>query len=84
MEGHTRKMFDTITANSIEDIRKDDVILDIGCGSGRFIDVIRMRCDNPIIGIDFSNSVEIAYTNFLKDKNLSIQHHYDMLLLNFD
>ena len=72
MEGHTRKMFNTITANSIEHIKKDDVILDIGCGSGRFIDVIRMRCDNPIIGIDFSNSVEIAYTNFLKDKNICI------------
>ena len=68
MEGHTRKMFDTITANNIDFIKKDDVILDIGCGSGRFIDVIRMRCDNPIIGIDYSNSVEIAYTNFLTDK----------------
>ena len=64
MEGHTRKMFDTITANSIEHVKKDDVILDIGCGSGRFIDVIRMKCDNPIIGIDYSNSVEIAYNNF--------------------
>ena len=72
MEGHTRKMFDTITANSIEHIKKDDVILDIGCGSGRFIDVIRMRCDNPIIGIDYSNSVEIAYTNFLTDKKICI------------
>ena len=72
MEGHTRKMFDSITANSIKYVEKDDVILDIGCGSGRFIDVIRMRCDNPIIGIDYSNSVDIAYTNFISDDKICI------------
>ena len=31
-----------------------------------------MKCDNPIIGIDYSNSVEIAYTNFLTDKKICI------------
>ena len=72
MEGHTRKMFDTITANSIEHVKKDDVILDIGCGAGRFIDVVRMKCDNPIIGIDYSNSVEIAYNNFISDQKICI------------
>ena len=72
MEGHTRKMFDTITANSIKHVKKDDVILDIGCGAGRFIDVVRMKCDNPIIGIDYSNSVEIAYNNFILDEKICI------------
>ena len=72
MEGHTCKMFDTITANRIEQIKNNDVILDIGCGAGRFIDVIRLRCDNPIIGIDYSNSVEIAHTNFISDKKICI------------
>ena len=68
MEGHIRKIFNTITANSIKDIKKDDLNLDIGCGAGRFIDVIRLRCDNPIIGIDYSNSVKIEYTNFISNK----------------
>ena len=72
MQGHTSKMFNTITDNIITSIRKDDLIIDIGCGSGRFIDVIKMKHNNRIIGIDYSNSVETAHKNFKYDANVCI------------
>lgn len=72
MEGHTRNMFNKITDHFQEKIQNSDVVLDIGCGSGRFIDLIRSMNDVRIIGIDFSNSVEVAFSNFKNYSNICI------------
>jgi len=72
MQGHSSRMFNIITGNIMIDMNEDDLIIDIGCGSGRFIDVIKMKHNNRIIGIDYSNAVETAHNNFKYDANVCI------------
>ncbi len=50
--------------------RKNDVILEIGCGTGRFTTEIAKKC-KKIIGIDFSEKmVELARKKSKKLKNV--------------
>ena len=72
MEGHTTRMFDRITNNFSKHLKSTDIILDIGCGSGRFIDLLQSRCSSRIIGIDYSNAVQVAYDNFRDNPNICI------------
>lgn len=70
MEGHTLKMWERITG--IKEINlKDKLIIDFGCGSGRFIDVTRSK-EASVIGMDISDAVEAAGKIFQKDPNVLI------------
>tara|TARA_S200000501_G_C20869888_1_gene763749 strand:- start:6753 stop:7721 length:969 start_codon:yes stop_codon:yes gene_type:complete len=72
MQGHTSNMFNKITNNYFKNLYGSNLLLDIGCGSGRFIDLFRSMKDIKIIGIDYSNSVQMAYLNFKNDPNVCI------------
>ncbi len=71
MAGHTRNMFNSI-AMQPENAFRSGMILDVGCGPGRFIDVIRSYGDAKVIGVDYSSAVEVAAENFKDDKNVLI------------
>jgi len=72
MEGHTRKMWERITGINGNVSKLDNaIVVDIGCGPGRFIDVARAK-GARVIGIDYSDAVEVAETNFKKDPNVCI------------
>lgn len=58
MEGHTSSMFKRITNLQESDIR-DNLSIDFGCGSGRFLDIISSK-GGRVIGIDLSDAVEAA------------------------
>ncbi len=70
MKGHTSRMFERIIGSEIDDM-EGKLILDVGCGSGRFIDMVR-RKKGRAIGIDYSAAVEAARANFPMDKNVLI------------
>ncbi len=72
MQGHTSDMFNKITNNHFKNLHGPNLLLDIGCGSGRFIDLLRPMKNIKIIGIDYSNSVQMAYLNFINDSNICI------------
>ncbi len=59
---HTANTFFTKTGWSLEDFSENDLILDVGCGAGRFIEVIA-ETGATIIGVDVSQAVEAAYDN---------------------
>jgi len=72
MEGHTRKMWEKITGQyapgrSLE----GQLVVDMGCGPGRFVDVARSK-GARVIGVDFSAAVEAAQKNFVDDPNVCI------------
>lgn len=69
MEGHTTKMWEKITGIDTE--LSGQVVLDIGCGPGRFIDVAQ-RKGAKVIGIDYSEAVEVAKKNFKSNENVCI------------
>ena len=69
MEGHTRMMWESITG--VTTIPKNQVVLDIGCGPGRFVDVARQK-GAKVIGIDYSLAVEAAAKNFQNDPDVCI------------
>lgn len=64
MEGHTKKMWEIIT--QFGGTLDNCLILDMGCGSGRFIEIARMY-GATVIGIDYSSAVEVAMENFKDD-----------------
>jgi SAM-dependent methyltransferase len=70
MEGHTTRMWETITDVAEEKIR-DKTIVEFGCGSGRFLDVVRSK-GGIAVGIDISQAVEAARRNFANDPNVLI------------
>jgi SAM-dependent methyltransferase len=70
MRGHTRRMFEKIWGFSDLDF-ESKIFLDVGCGAGRFIDIVRMN-KGRIIGIDYSSAVEVAAKNFQFDENVLI------------
>jgi len=72
MEGHTLNMWQRITGiNLSKGNLKNSVITEIGCGPGRFIEVVA-SAGAKVIGIDLSSAVEIAEQNFKKNKNICI------------
>lgn len=70
MAGHTEKMFDAITGFTPE-LLKDKLVVEFGCGPGRFLDVVRRR-GGIAVGIDMSMAVEPARENFKGDANVLI------------
>jgi ubiquinone/menaquinone biosynthesis C-methylase UbiE/uncharacterized protein YbaR (Trm112 family) len=73
MEGYTRNMFEKITELSNSKI-KGKIVLDIGCGAGRFIDIVLDKGGIPV-AIDNSNAIDTAKKNFANysDEILFIQ-----------
>ena len=72
MEGHTKRMWERITGIHNNDICLfNQIIVDIGCGSGRFIDVARSK-GARVIGVDYSNAVEVAEDNFKYNPDVCI------------
>lgn len=72
MEGHTRRMWERITGKHINTLNLDKLlILDIGCGAGRFVDIAESKGAN-VIGIDYSDAVEAAAKNFKNNTRVCI------------
>jgi SAM-dependent methyltransferase len=70
MEGYTKNMWAKITGFSEAKI-DGKVVLDIGCGPGRFIDIARSR-NAIVVGVDYSMAVEAARQNFVDDEGVLI------------
>jgi SAM-dependent methyltransferase len=70
MEGYTRRMWEAITGMT-GPAAADQVVLDIGCGPGRFVDVARAK-GARVIGIDYSGAVEPAARGFANDEGVCI------------
>ena len=70
MEGHTTRMWETITGASDDDVR-GKTIVEFGCGPGRFLDVVR-RKGGRAVGIDLSLAVEAARENFRDDPDVLV------------
>lgn len=71
MEGHTRTMWERIVAAHDRKLDVQGVVVDVGCGPGRFIDVARTK-GAKVIGIDYSAAVEVAQANFAHDPSVCI------------
>ena len=71
MAGHTRSMFERIVMQQ-PDAFNDGLIVDVGCGSGRFIDVVRRKGTSKVIGVDFSTAADVAAEIFKDDDNVLI------------
>jgi len=70
MEGHTLRMWERITAVATKDLRSA-LVADFGCGSGRFIEIVKMK-NARVIGLDLSDAVEIARRNFAGDDKVLV------------
>jgi ubiquinone/menaquinone biosynthesis C-methylase UbiE len=62
MEGHTTRMFQTITQFSA-DILRGKTVLDMGCGPGRFSDVAASM-GASVVALDYSTAIDAAKANF--------------------
>ncbi len=72
MAGWTRTMWEKITGdNDRQQDLSGKVLLDIGCGPGRFVDVARDK-GARMIGLDYSSAVEAAEVNFKDDPEVCI------------
>jgi SAM-dependent methyltransferase len=71
MAGHTASMFQRIVAQPADRLR-EGVVLDVGCGAGRFIDVLRSQGNARVIGVDYSAAANVAAENFRSDRNVLI------------
>jgi SAM-dependent methyltransferase len=70
MAGHTTRMWERITGASVDDVA-GRTIVDFGCGPGRFLDVVR-RKGGVAVGVDLSDAVDAARTNFADDPDVLI------------
>jgi SAM-dependent methyltransferase len=70
MQGHTLNMFERIVGHK-ESNYAGQVIRDVGCGSGRFVDVVRGK-GGRVIAIDYSAAAEVAYHNFEFDDQVMV------------
>ncbi len=73
MEGYTSKMFSQITEWDKENL-SEKIVLDMGCGSGRFADVV-LSNGGYVIAVDNSSAIEAAKDNLKEnlDKALFVQ-----------
>jgi ubiquinone/menaquinone biosynthesis C-methylase UbiE/uncharacterized protein YbaR (Trm112 family) len=72
MSGHTLRMFERINERTANEIKlSNEIYCDIGCGSGRFIDLLA-NGQASIIGVDSSDSVEAAALKFLGNARVLI------------
>src|SRR3954452_10615301 len=70
MAGHTTRMWERITGITDDGVR-GRMIVDFGCGPGRFLDVVR-RKGAIAVGIDLSAAVDAARSNFANDPDVLI------------
>ncbi len=70
MKGHTSKMFRDITHFTSADL-KGKLVIDYGCGPGRFIDIAK-KMGAIVIGLDMSYAAFIARQNFQDDADVFI------------
>jgi SAM-dependent methyltransferase/uncharacterized protein YbaR (Trm112 family) len=70
MAGHSFRMWEAITKANDDQVR-GKTIIEFGCGSGRFLDVVR-RKGGIAVGIDMSLAVESARVNFIDDPDVLI------------
>src|SRR3954452_7101798 len=70
MAGHTTRMWERITGITDDGVR-GRMIVEFGCGPGRFLDVVRRR-GGVAVGIDLSMAVEPARENFRDDPDVLI------------
>jgi SAM-dependent methyltransferase len=66
MEGHTTAMFETITGHAP---LAGETVLDLGCGPGRFLDVCLTGGAKLVIGVDYSNAVDVAADNLRGERD---------------
>lgn len=64
------EVFPKRTGFNLNDL-KDKNVLDVGCGAGRFVEIISNHGGN-IFGVDFSYSIDAAFENFGKRKNVHL------------
>jgi SAM-dependent methyltransferase len=69
MAGYTRGMWEAITG--VTGPATDQLLLDVGCGPGRFVDVARSK-GARVIGIDYSGAVEPAARSFAHDPGVCV------------
>lgn len=71
MEGYTGRMWHTITATAPATRLDGKMVLDIGCGPGRFVETAR-TLGATVIGVDYSDAVDAAAKNFANDPDVCI------------
>lgn len=70
MQGYTMRMWEKVTSIESKDLG-GALVLDYGCGPGRFTEIVRMK-NGRAIGIDLSGAVEAAAENFRYDAGVLI------------
>jgi len=70
MQGHTTRMWEICTGRSGNDV-KGRVVAEFGCGSGRFLDVVRSR-GGRAIGIELTRAADVARRNLSNDSDVLI------------
>jgi len=68
MQGHTARMFKSITQFNDEEM-EGRLVLDVGCGPGRFSDVC-LNSGAKVISLDYSSAIDIAKGNFSNKNNI--------------
>jgi ubiquinone/menaquinone biosynthesis C-methylase UbiE len=54
------------------DLIKDKSVIEIGCGAGRFLDIVRRSGAQLIVGVDITGAVEAAHRNVGESANVLI------------
>jgi SAM-dependent methyltransferase len=70
MAGYTSRMWDRIVGSEFP-AEPGRTVVEFGCGSGRFLDLVRKR-GGRAVGIDISRAVEAARENFATDPDVLI------------
>lgn len=71
LSGHTRDMWETVSRFKEGDSGEGKVVVDMGCGPGRFVDVARSK-GYKVIAIDYSSAVEQCAEAFQDDPNVLV------------
>jgi ubiquinone/menaquinone biosynthesis C-methylase UbiE len=79
MQGHTTNMFKSITGFSNE-MLKGKVVLDQGCGPGRFTDVA-LKMGSSVIALDYSSAIDVARLNLIENDDHVLFVQADALLM---
>lgn len=80
MAGHTRDMFEKITEVDSSFLR-DKIILDLGAGTGRFVDLVKNN--NIVVSIDYSAAIDVLQDNFGGQTKKLLAVQADALMLPF-
>lgn len=70
MEGHTTRMWEICTGRGLDRLYGQTVV-EFGCGTGRFIDIVRFR-GGRAVGLDPTLAVEAAAQTFADDPDVLI------------